>query len=460
VTAGAVTVDSATNAGGASNALWVNAATISGAAATGGVWINDAATAPVTVASITTNGGPVVIGGQGNLDIQNVNAGSGSATLTSAAGAVLDGTANGSSAAHPNVTAGAVTVDSATNAGGATNALWVNAASISGSATAGGVWINDAATSPVTVDSVTAGAGPVVLGTRGNMLVGTITATGGGATLSSTDGAVLDGQNGGSNASHPNVTADSVTVNSATDGGHPADALWVDAATISATTTHGGVWINDAASTPVTVDSVTADGGPVVIGTQGNLLVGTVDAGSSDVTLTSATGSLLDASGGVTSPTSPNITGGLVTVNVAGTVGTESDRVYIDATKIATNASENDQFINIPPTPYPGLPLLAGVSPVTVFDANAQAQVQPPQELPVTQVGLPLELAPPINVAADLLGIALPDGVDAAATEQDATLDTASKPIFGGNDEEVGRKKAAAKAKKKGLKRKHTQGEG
>jgi hypothetical protein len=256
-----------------------------------------------------------------------------------------------------------------------------------------------------------------------------------------------------------------VTVNAATDG-NAADALWVDAATINATTTHGGVWINDAATTPVTVDSVSANGGPVVIGTQGNLLVGSVDAGTSDVTLNSATGSMLDATGGLASPTNPNVIGGVVTVNVAGTVGVQSDRVYINATTIDTNASENDQFINIPPTPYPGLPLVAGVSPVTVYAANSQAQVQPPQQLPVTQVGLPLELAPPIDVAADLLGIALPEGVDAAATEQDATLDTASKPIFGGNDEEVGRKKAAAKAKQKGLKestrskRKHTQGEG
>ena len=67
-----------------------------------------------------------------------------------------------------------------------------------------------------------------------------------------------------------------------------------------------------------------------------------------------------------------------------------------------------------------------------------------------------------------LLGIDLPDGVDAAATDQDATLDTASKPILGGNEDEVGRKKAAAAkaAKQKGLKESmrnkftHTQGEG
>jgi hypothetical protein len=50
-------------------------------------------------------------------------------------------------------------------------------------------------------------------------------------------------------------------------------------------------------------------------------------------------------------------------------------------------------------------------------------------------------MAPPIGVVADLLGIALPAGVNSDAVQQDSTMGTTSEPIFGGNDDEIGRKK-------------------
>ena len=84
--------------GSSSDALWVNAATISGTATNGGVWINDASTAPATVSSVTAGNGPVVIGGTGNLLIGSINAGSDAATVSSSAGAVLDGISGGANA--------------------------------------------------------------------------------------------------------------------------------------------------------------------------------------------------------------------------------------------------------------------------------------------------------------------------------------------------------------------------
>jgi hypothetical protein len=179
------------------------------------------------------------------------------------------------------------------------------------------------------------------------------------------------------------------------------------------------------------------------------LLVDRVAAGTGDVTLTSASGSILDAIRGGSSPRNPNIIGGAVTLTAQGGVGTSTDRVYINGASIDVSGVTGDQFINVPPTPYPGLPLVPGVSPVTVYAAYAQAQVQPPQQLPVTLIGQPLRMAPPMDVTADLLGIALPAGVDVEAEQQDSSMDTASKPIFGGNDQEIGRKKALLKLKKK-----------
>ncbi len=445
VVAGSVTVNAATNAGSASDHLWVNAPLISGNANDGGVWINDAATTPVTVTSATAGNGPVAIASQGNLLVDTVNAGSAGATLSSAAGAVLDAIEGGSNAGHPNVVAGNVTVNAKTNIGSASDHLWVNAELISGSATDGGVWINDSATTPVTVTSMTANNGPVAIASQGNLLVDTIHA--GSASLSSADGSVLDGIEGHSNAGHPNVVASSVTVSAATAAGDPNDALWVNAAVIAASAS-AGVWINDAATTPVTLTAAT-HGGPIVVGTQGNLLLDHVNAGTGDVTLRSAAGSILDGISGGSSPSNPNVSAGAVTLDAADTIGSLGDRVYINAASITATLPAADQFINTPPTPYPWLPLVAGVAPETVYAAYAHAQVQPAQDLPITVIGQPLRMAPPMAVAADLLGIALPAGVDAAARQQDDSLDTASKPIVGGNDVELGRDKAQVKAKKR-----------
>jgi hypothetical protein len=398
---------------------------------------------------VRAGAGPVVIGSQGNLLIESVNAGGGSATLTSGTGAVLDGIHGGSNASHPNVIARAVTVNAATNAGNVNDALWVDAATISAAAAGGGVWIKDAAATPVTLASVRAGAGPVVIGSQGNLLIESVNAGGGSATLTSGTGAVLDGIGGGSNASHPNVIARTVTINAATNVGDPNDALWVNAATIYATATNGGVWINDAATTPVTLASVTAHAGPIVIHAQGDLDLLSVDAGSGGATLSSATGSILDAiSGGATS-SDPNVRAGTVTLTAANTIGLISDPIWVDAASYTANAPKG-HWVNVPPvlTPYPDLPLLVGVSPVTVYEANAQAQILPPQQLPITLIGQPMRMAPPIAVTADLFGIALPAGVGANATQQDASMGTAIVPIYGGNDDEIGRKKATLRLKK------------
>ncbi len=163
------------------------------------------ATTPVTVTSVTTGTGPVVIGTQGDMLVDSGECGSASVTLSSAAGGILDGRTGGSSASHTNVMAGSLVLTAATNSGNGGDALWVNATSIEAAAPGGGVWINDAATTPVTVTSVTAGAGPIVIGAQGNLLVDSVNAGSASATLSSATGSVLNGVEGGSSASQPNV---------------------------------------------------------------------------------------------------------------------------------------------------------------------------------------------------------------------------------------------------------------
>jgi mucin-19 len=446
VTAGTMTLNSSANVGVSTDPLWVNASTINAAANGGGVWINSAATTPVTVASVTTNGDPVVIAGQGNLLVQSVNAGSGSATLSSASGAVEDGTGGGSSSTNPNVTAGTVTVDSSTSAGASSNALWVNAATINAAASTGGVWINSAATTPVTVSSVTTNGGAVVIGAQGDLLVDSVNAGTGSATLSSTGGAVQDGVSGGASSAQPNVTAGTVTVDSSTNAGGSSNALWVDAATINAAASSGGVWINSTAATPVTLGSVTTNGGDIVVMGQGNLKITSVNAGTGSVTLASADGSLLDGIKGGSTTNNRNVIAGTTTLSAAHKAGTPIDPLWVSDTYTVT--APGGHWINIQPEPYPALPTINTASPVTVYSADAEAQIQPPQQLPITLIGQPVRLAPPIAVIAESLGISLPSGADAAATQQDAVMGTASDPISGGNEDEVGRKKTSLQLKK------------
>ena len=446
VTAGTMTLNSAANTGGSGDALWVNAATINVAASGGGVWINSAATTPVTVASVTTNDNPVVIAGQGNLLVQSVNAGSGSATLSSAGGAVEDGTGGGSSSTSPNVTAGTVTVDSSTSAGAASNALWVNAATINAAASTGGVWINSAATTPVTVNSVTTNGGAVVIGAQGDLLVDSVNAGTGSATLGSAGGSVQDGVSGGASSAHPNVTAGTVTVDSSTNAGGSSNALWVDASTINAAASSGGVWINSTATTPVVLGSLTTDGGDIVVMGQGNLNLVSINAGTGNVTLASADGSLLDGIKGGATTDNRNVIAGTTTLSAAHKAGTAIDPLWVSDTYTVT--APGGHWINVQPEPYPALPTIDTVSVVTVFSADAEAQIQPPQQLPITLIGQPVRLAPPIAVIAESLGISLPSGADAAATQQDAVMGTASDPISGGNEDEVGRKKTSLQLKK------------
>ena len=120
---------------------------------------------------MTTGGGAAVIGSQGNLAVVSVNTGTAAARrLNSATGAVIDG------------------IDGGSNAGNAECRRWRGDRELGGgggqcercalgecrhdlrqSATNGGVWINDAATTPVTVASVTTGNGPVVIGGTGQL---------------------------------------------------------------------------------------------------------------------------------------------------------------------------------------------------------------------------------------------------------------------------------------------------
>ena len=470
VVAGAINVSSATNAGGSSDALWVNAATINADATNGGVWINSAATTPVTLASITAGNGavgisalgaltvesvtsvnsPISIIGQGNVLVDTVNAGTGAVTLGSTAGAVQDGISGGSGSSQPNVVGGTVTVNSGTDSGNSSDALWVNASTINADANSGGVWINSAGTTAVTVGSVVAGHGPVVINAQGDMLVDSINAGTSAVQLVSANGGVLDGT-GVASASNPNIISGALSVNSGSDAGNASDALWVNSTSISAAANTGGIWINSASTKTVTLASLLTNGGAIVVNGQGDLKLVSINAATGDVTLTSISGSLLDGIKGGATVDNPNVVGANVTLTAAKAIGNIADPIWVQG--VYTFTAGTGHWINVPPvlTPYQWLPLVQGVSPVTVYAANSQAQRQSPQDLPITLIGQPAPQANPIDVSVNSLGIELPDGVAPYAVEQDSTQGTSSQPILGGNDSELGRKHSLAKTKKKGV---------
>jgi len=382
--------------------------------------------------------------------IDSVNAGTGDVTLSSAAGAVQDGVSGGSSSSQPNVVGGTVTVNSATSAGGSADALWVNASTINADANNGGVWINSASTTPVTVGSVVTGHGPVVINAQGDMLVDLINAGTLTVQLASESGGVLDGTSGAASATNPNIVSGALSVSSGTDAGNASGALWVNSSSITAAANSGGIWINSASTKPVTLASLVTHGGAIVVNGQGDLKLVTLNAATGDVTLTSISGSLLDGIKGGATIDNPNVVGANVTLSAAKAIGNIADPIWVQGTYTETDGTGH--WINVPPvlTPYQWLPLLQGVSPVTIYAANSQAQNQAPQQLPITLIGQPLRQADPIDVSVNALGIDLPDGVAPYAVEQDSTMGTSSEPILGGNDTQLGRKHSTDRSKKKG----------
>ena len=141
---------------------------LSGVNSNGGL-INISTSADLLLANAASGGGAITVTGTAsNVDLiaGNINAGSGSVTLvsTSSGGTVQD---DGNSATR--ITGGTITLNGAGGLGSASSAVQTSAGTLvlTGGASGTGIYVNDANTSGVTLSSVTALGGAVVIDTAG-----------------------------------------------------------------------------------------------------------------------------------------------------------------------------------------------------------------------------------------------------------------------------------------------------
>jgi len=141
---------------------------LSGVNSNGGL-INISTSADLLLANAASGGGAITVTGTAsNVDLiaGNINAGSGSVTMvsTSSGGTVQD---DGNSATR--ITGGTVTLNGAGGLGSASSAVQTSASTLvlTGGASGTGIYVNDANTSGVTLSSVTALGGAVVIDTAG-----------------------------------------------------------------------------------------------------------------------------------------------------------------------------------------------------------------------------------------------------------------------------------------------------
>jgi filamentous hemagglutinin family protein len=332
IVGGAVSVNAANGVGTSGDPLTISAASISGGSSGGGVYINSASPDPTTISSLVTGGGPISLNGVGDLDVQSINAGTGSVALASSAGSIDNGGGNGGGA---NIVGGNVSVQVATGAGTAGSPLVVDASTLSGTAAAGGLYLQSISPTTTTIASLSTAGGPINLSGVGGFGVQSIDAGSGSVNLSSSAGAIADATSGGSSLASPNIVGGNVTVSAATSVGTGADPLVIDAATIGGGAGSGGFTVASASTDPVTISSIVTTGsGPVSLVSQGDMAIGSINAGNGSVALNSVGGAIGDGISGGSSLGQPNIVAGTATVTSVSNVGSAADPLVIDAATI------------------------------------------------------------------------------------------------------------------------------
>jgi len=240
-------INSVTNDGTAD----ITAGTVNLTANAGGIGTTspvDVAASVALNANTSADSSNIFIDGIGNLPLGIVTAGSGNVTLNST-GAITD-----ANAATDNITASTANLTAGTNIATSGDPLETTVGTLNATANAGGVFISEA--DAVTLGTITAtGAGNdvVVTNTTGDMTVGTVTAPDQ-VTLTSTAGAILDGND--PPAGTINVTATTLVATAASGIGTASNPVEVTVSNLTTTGGTGSVFItNSGSSTSDTTSS-------------------------------------------------------------------------------------------------------------------------------------------------------------------------------------------------------------
>ncbi len=363
IVGGSASLTGSKGVGTSSRSVQTTTGSLTLASATGSVYLTDASTGGVTVASATASGGSVTIESAGTMTVQSVsaNATNGAVALT-AAGSIL-GSGNGthvtghSASLTANGGSIGVVTDAATGAG---TPIKMNVSSLTGLTATG--------TTPViSVDNINSAAltltgNLVTLGAGGSAYIRTAGNLDASAGLSMTSGNLLLQSGGvltlptaainlgmgaltlkgttdvvaaGASPRSLSITAGSLTFASGSNGGDTTlntTVGTIDASltgsgknltvnntgTLTAATLGANGTVTATSSTGMTATSVTGVGTVSLTATTGDLTVGTVNAGTTGtITLSAAGGSLLTGNG-------TSLTGGTLNLTSNTGIGTSS----------------------------------------------------------------------------------------------------------------------------------------
>ncbi|MCE9614469.1 MAG: filamentous hemagglutinin N-terminal domain-containing protein [Lentisphaerae bacterium] len=265
---------------GATAQMDTTAGTLNANGTSGNVHIGEADA--VTLGTVVAGNDLVITNSAGNMTAGAVNAG-GDATLV-AAGSLLDDLDNGTRVGGDLLT---LTAGGSIGATGASGQLETDASTLIASAP-GGIFINEQ--NGITLKTVISAGAVVVTNSAGVMTVETVTA-GTAATLGAADSLLDDGNNA------TRITAATVTLNAGNAVGAAGANAQIDttAGTLNGRADAGDFHVGE--QNALTIGTVTAGGDIVITNSAGNIIVGTVTAGTNstggDATLTAAN-SLLD----------------------------------------------------------------------------------------------------------------------------------------------------------------------
>ena len=344
----------ATTGIGASSRLDLNVPTVTLATtSTGGIRLRDAAptsvftnvnttaagaidlltTGAATLTGISSANGAVTVNAAGNIIVGSVSAAGNAVTLATTNGTINEATGD-DGAPVTDISALSASLTATTGIGTASR-LDLDVPTVTLATTnTGGIRLRDAAATSVftnvnttgagTIDLLTTGAatltsinsanGAVTVNAGGNIIVGSVSAAGNLVALATTNGTINEATND-DGAPVTDISAASASL-TATTGIGTTSRLDLNVPTVTlATTDTGGIRLRNAAATavftnvntttsgaidllttgPATLTSISSANGPVTVNAGGNVIVGSVSAAGSAVTLATTNGTINEA---------------------------------------------------------------------------------------------------------------------------------------------------------------------
>ena len=290
----------------------------------------------LTVTSVTGNNVDLIVTGAGNTLTVDGPVTAGAEAQLQATGAIVAGTGNLVSANETLLTASAI--------GTAGSALNVGSGTVAASTTDGGIFLNGTSTAPLALTAaaingtvnvqvpngslvVTSATGEgVTLGAAGILVSGAIDGEADTVSLSATGAITADA---GSTISAPTLQLTAGSIGSGTT------AMSTNATTVSATSSNGGIFVDDSGAVALTAS---ATGGVLDVQSDGLLAVNS--ATGAGVTLT-ATNSSIDVNGalsGGSGPVALTAGGAGGTISLDGVLSTSGDVTLVAGTRTAPGA--------------------------------------------------------------------------------------------------------------------------